>query len=315
MQTVVFIILPFFTLVAAGFGAGRWRVLDIGGINGVNRFVFYFALPCLLFAKMASTPVSIVFNGAFLAAYVVGGLALFVAAAVVGRLLFRSTLAESGLLGLAACYGNIGYMGIPLLVAVVGEEIAVPLALVLTVDLVLFVPLGMLVIEVGKGEVGSVRQVVRAAGRVLLTNPLVIAIVAGIAVSAAGLTLPGPVAVFTGLLGRTAGPCAMFGLGAVLASRPVGRGFGMVATMSIGKLVVHPAAIAGAMSVFGVAAPWSTAAVLASGMPIAAVLFVIGQQYDVYPERASTAVLVSTALSMVTLTVLLLLLGQGGGQV
>jgi len=67
------------------------------------------------------------------------------------------------------------------------------------------------------------------------------------------------------------------------------------------------------MAVFGVAAPWSTAAVLAAGMPIAAVLFVIGQEYDVCPERASTAVLASTALSVVTLTVLLLLLGPGGG--
>jgi predicted permease len=315
VQTVVSVILPFFALVAVGYGAGRWRVLDAGGINGVNRFVFFFALPCLLFAKMAATPVSIVFNATFLAAYITGGLTLFVAAAVAGRLLFRGTLAEGGLLGLAACYGNIGYMGIPLLVAAVGETIAVPLALILTVDLILFVPLGMLVIEIGKGKGESMRHVVRAAGRVLLTNPLVIAIVAGIGVSAAGVTLAGPIVAFTGLLGRTAGPCAMFGLGAVLAGRPAGRGLGTVAYMSIGKLVVHPVVIAGSMTAFGVAAPWSTAAVLAAGMPIAAVLFVIGQQYDVYPERASTAVLASTALSVVTVTVLLLLLRQVGGQV
>ena len=311
MQNVLSVILPFFALVLTGYGAGRWRVLDEAGINGVNRFVFYFALPCLLFVKMAATPVSIVFNGPFLAAYITGGLALFTAAALVGRFVFRGTLAEGGLLGLAACYGNIGYMGIPLLVAAVGETIAVPLALILTVDLVLFVPLGMLVIEIGKGEGDSVRHVVRAAGRVFLTNPLVIAIVAGIATSAAGVTLPGPVAAFTGLLGGTAGPCAMFGLGAVLAGRPAGRGLGMVAYMSIGKLVVHPVVIAGSMTAFGVVAPWSTAAVLAAGMPIAAVLFVIGQQYDVYPERASTAVLASTALSVLTLTALLLLVGGG----
>jgi len=129
------------------------------------------------------------------------------------------------------------------------------------------------------------------------------------------VTLPGPVAAFTALLGGTAGPCAMFGLGAVLAGRPIGRDLGMVATMSIGKLVVHPVVIAGSMAAFGVVAPWSTAAVLAAGMPIAAVLFVIGQQYNVCPERASTAVLASTALSVVTLTLLLLLHGQGGGQV
>jgi len=311
VQIVLSVILPFFALVLTGYGAGRWRVLDAAGIDGVNRFVFYFALPCLLFAKMAATPVSIIFNTTFIAAYIAGGLTLFAAAAIVGRLVFRGTLAEGGLLGLATCYGNIGYMGIPLLVAVVGEKIAVPLALILTVDLVVFVPLGMLVIEIGKGEGESVRHVARAAGRVFLTNPLVIAIVAGIATSAAGVTLPGPVAGFAGLLGGTAGPCAMFGLGAVLAGRPVGRGLDMVAYMSIGKLVVHPIIIAGSMAVFGVAAPWSTAAVLAAGMPIAAVLFVIGQQYDVYPERASTAVLVSTALSVLTLTTLLLLVGEG----
>ncbi len=311
MQNVLSVILPFFALVLTGYGAGRWRVIDAAGINGVNRFVFYFALPCLLFAKMAATPVSVVFNGAFLAAYVTGGLVLFGVAATIGRLAFRGNLAEGGLLGLAACYGNIGYMGIPLLVAVLGDSVAAPLALILTVDLVLFVPLAMLIIEIGKGEGESVRHVIRAAGRVLLTNPLVIAIVAGIAVSAAGVTLPGPVAAFTGLLGSAAGPGAMFGLGAVLAGRPVTSGFGMVAYMSLAKLIVHPIVIAAAMTAFGIAAPWSTAAVLAAGMPIAAVFFVIGQQYDVYPERASTAVLVSTVLSVLTLTALLLLLGDG----
>ncbi len=311
MQNVLSVILPFFALVLTGYGAGRWRVLDDAGINGVNRFVFYFALPCLLFVKMAATPVSVVFNGAFLAAYVTGGLVLFGVAAVIGKLAFRGNLAEGGLLGLAACYGNIGYMGIPLLVAAMGDSVAAPLALILTVDLVLFVPLGMLVIEIGKGEGESVRHVIRAAGRVLLTNPLVIAIVAGIAASAAGVTLPGPVAAFTGLLGSAAGPCAMFGLGAVLAGRPITGGLGMVAYMTIAKLVVHPIVIAGAMAAFGIAAPWSTAAVLAAGMPIAATLFVIGRQYDVYPERASTAVLVSTVLSVLTLTALLLLFVGG----
>ena len=306
-MAVVLATLPFFALVLVGWLAGRLRVLDAPGVVGVNRYVFYFALPAFLFLQMSETPPSRIFELGFVVAYAVGALAMFALGAALARVLFRCPLAECSVFGLAGSYGNIGFLAIPLLTAVVGDALAVPLALMLTVDLVLLVPLGMLVIEAGRGRGHVAIRVLRAALRVILTNPLVIAIVLGLAVAAAGVQLPHPIRVFADLLGGTAGPCAMFALGATLAGRPLGRGLLTAATMSGVKLALHPLLMFWVMRLFGIGEPWSSAAVLGSAMPIAAVLFVVAQQYNTAQGRASAAVLLSTALAVLSLPLVLTL--------
>lgn len=309
LPSVVSVTVPFFALVVTGYAAGRWRVLDAAGINGLNRFVFFFALPALLFIKLSGTPPEHLFNARFLAAYGVGQLLMLGAAAGAVRLISRGSLAEASLFGLASCYGNIGFMGIPLLVAALGDAVAVPLAMILAIDLIVAVPLAMLLIEVGRGEGSAWRRVGLASVRVLLSNPLLIAIAAGILSALAGLEVPAPVARFAGLLGAAAGPSAMFAIGATLAGRPISGNLGAAAAMSAIKLLAYPLWVWAVMRAFAIAAPWSTAAVLGAAMPIAAVLFVIAHRYGVHPERAAAAVLLSTALSMVTVIVFLSLVG------
>lgn len=312
MGSVLAVTLPFFALVLTGYGAGRWRILDAAGINGLTRFVFYFALPCMLFGRLAQTSPSVIFNGPFLAAYVTAALVTLAIGAAAARTLFRSSIAEASVIGLSASYSNIGFMGIPLLVAAVGDFVAVPLALMLTIDLILLVPLAMLLIEWDQDGSHRGQHLGRIVFGVFLTNPLVIAIFLGILAAVIGLALPGPIYGFIGLLGDTAGPCAMFALGATLAGRPVTGYATMAMTMSAGKLVLHPLVMAAVMTVFGIATPWLAAAVLGAGMPMAAVLFVIAQQYDVRPAVASTAVLASTALSILTLSGLVALMSGTG---
>lgn len=303
--------LPFFALVLAGWAAGRFGVLDAGAANGVNRYVYFFALPAFLFLHMAGAAPGDVFNGVFFVAYLAGGLATFALSAVLARPLMGGSR-EGAVFGLAACYGNIGFLAIPLLTATIGPQLAVPLAVVLTLDLVVLVPFGLFVIEMGRGGGGVVARVRGAVVRVVFTNPLIIAIAAGLAAAGAGLTLPEPVRVFADLLGRTAGPCALFALGATLAGRPVSHGLGVAAALSVAKLVLHPVIMGLAMVILAVPAPWSTAAVLAAAMPVAAVLFVLAQQYDVAPTEASTGVLLSTGLAVGTVPLAVWVMSRWG---
>jgi predicted permease len=258
---------------------------------------------------MSSSPIAEVLNVPFIAAYVLASLAVFGLAVAGGRMLFDVGRGEAAIQGLAAVLPNTGYMGIPLAIAVFGREAGVPLVVGLTLDGVLLIPLGILLIESEKGQGESPLRTVLATFPDLVRNPLIISIFAGLAASAVGLTPPTPVNNFLDLLGAAAGPCALFALGATLASRSVAGGAAEICYMTALKLFVHPAALLlTAAVIFDVDPLWTSAALLGASLPIAANVFIVARQYDVYVTRASGAVLVSTAVSMATVSTLLLVL-------
>ena len=208
----------------------------------MNAFVFYFALPTFLFNLVATSQLKNILNGSFVAAYLSAGFSVFVVAALLGRLLFKVQPGEAALQGSAAVLGNTGYMGLPLVAAVFGEAAAIPLVLGLTLEVTLIIPFSIALVEATKGS-GGWSQVPRSVTGGLVRNPLIVAIFAGALISAIGLGLPTPVENFTDLLGGTAGPCALFALGATLAGRSLSAGLGEVSYMTSFKLFVHPSAM------------------------------------------------------------------------
>jgi malonate transporter len=301
--------LPFFALIFCGYGAGRLRLLDETAAAGVNTFVFYFALPAFLFGLMSSSPLAEVVNVQFIGAYVTASLVLFTLAALLGRWLFEIGRAEAAVQGLAAVLANTGYMGIPLVSAVFGREAAVPIVVGLTLDGVLMIPLGIMIIESSKGRAEGLVPTAITTFSALARNPLILSIFAGLAFSATSLTPPEPVTNFLDLLSGTAGPCALFALGATLAGREVAGGAPEVSYMTLMKLIVHPAALFLTTTlIFSVDPLWATAALLGAALPIAANVFIVARQYDVYVARTSSAILVSTAASMISVSALLLVL-------
>jgi malonate transporter len=309
MQSIFDNALPFFALIFCGYGAGRLGLLDETAAAGVNTFVFYFALPAFLFGLMSSSPIGEVVNGPFIGAYVTASLAVFALSTLAGRRLFHIGRAEAAVLGLAAVLANTGYMGIPLVSAVFGSDAAVPIVVGLTLDGILIIPLGIIMIESSKGGAESLPATALSTFSALARNPLILAIFSGLAASAAGLEAPTPLANFLDLLGGTAGPCALFALGATLAGRRVAGGTAEVSYMTFVKLIIHPAALfLTTTMLFDVQPLWATAALLGAALPIAANVFIVARQYDVYIARTSSAILVSTAVSMISVSVLLVVL-------
>ena len=309
MQSILNTALPFFALIFCGYGAGRLRLLDETAAAGVNTFVFYFALPAFLFDLMSSSPIGEVVNAPFIGAYVTASLTLFALTALAGLRLFEIGRAEAAVQGLAAVLANTGYMGIPLVSAVFGRESAVPIVVGLTLDGVLMIPLGIVIIESSKGRAEGLTHTALATFSALARNPLILSIFAGLAVSTTELNPPTPLANFLDLLGGTAGPCALFALGATLAGRSVAGGTAEISYMTFMKLVLHPAALFFTTTViFSVDPLWATAALLGAALPIAANVFIVARQYNVYVARTSSAILVSTAVSMISVSALLLVL-------
>jgi len=168
--------------------------------------------------------------------------------------------------------------------------------------------LAVAVTEIGRRDRDGGR-VVRDVARALATNPLLLAPAAGLAVSAAGLALPRPVATFCDLMGATAGPGALFAIGLFMVGKPLADGRGELAWIVLCKLVLQPLLAAWlAFRVFPMEREWAVAAVLMSALPTGALAFVIALRYGVYVAGTSSAILATTAVSFITLSVALSLL-------
>jgi malonate transporter len=309
LQVILDTALPFFALIFCGYGAARFRLLSEASITGVNAFVFYFALPTFLFSLMATSPLSEIANAPFVAAYLGAGLPVFAVAAVLGRLIFKVRPSEAALQGSAAVLGNTGYMGLPMVAAAFGDRAAIPLVLGLTLEVTVLIPLTIVLIEAQEGLGGGLSPLLRSVAEAMIHNPLMIAIFVGALVSATGSGLPTPIENFTELLGSAAGPCALFALGATLAGQRLSSGIGEVSYMTFFKLLVHPAAMWFTTTrLFDVNPLWATVATLGAALPVAANVFIVANQYDTYVERISSAILVSTAVSVVTVSALLTVL-------
>ncbi|WP_193367915.1 AEC family transporter [Pelagibius marinus] len=311
MLSILETVLPIFGLVLCGYVVGRRRWMSEEAIKGLNTFVFYFAIPALLFRAMARGigPVEFTIVGAYFA----GVLATFLLALVVARLAFRTGPVEQVLFGMGSIFSNTVLLGIPLVFTVLGEAAGLQLMLIITFHAVIILPVITVLIELRRGAGQGWRRLFGQTFRAIALNPIILALILGIAYGLTGAPLPGAAERFLALLGGAAAPCALFALGASLTSFELRGDIKETLAIVAMKLLVHPAVMAVlAFWVFELPPLAATVAVITAAIPAGANVFIMARQYDIYLGRAASAVLISTALSVVTLTFLLATLRPGG---
>lgn len=314
METLLNVSLPFFGLIAAGYAAGHTRILSAAAAEGLNVFVFWFTLPPFLFMKMFAAAPEAILDPRFVLAYSGGGLLCCAICVTLGRVLFHPPFAQSVIQGMAAGSGNIGYMGLPIIVAVFGERMLLPAVSVILLDsiVMLCLPAALIQFDRSRSNPGAAAQgagivlALRSVSGALLRNPLIIASAAGLGWGALGIPLPVPIATFGNLLANAAAPCALFVLGATLVGRPLTSGIPEIALMSGCKLLLHPALVLGLANAVALDPQLTAVAVVEASLPIAANVFTVARAYDVYAERASSAILFSTICAVVTVSGFLL---------
>lgn len=292
--------LPFFALIGLGWGAGRLRFFPDAATEYLTRFVFYFALSAMLFRFAANLSLAEIFDARFAAAYLAGCLAVYLLATLVARLRGISA-AEAAVEAQCAVVGNTGFLGVPLLTALLGQQAAGPILMLLSIDLIVFSSLITLIIT-GTREGHLSPRIVKALLLGLCRNPMIVAMVAGLAVSSLGISLPAPVEEFTAILGAAATPCALFAIGASLASKTTER-LSVALWLSFAKLILHPLAVAvAALFVFAVEPFAAGVMIAAAALPVAGNVYILARNYGVAPQRVSASILISTVFSIVTVS-------------
>jgi len=316
MRAVIDVVLPVFGLILCGFLAGRFRLLGEASSEALNRFVYWFALPALLFVSMARVPAREILNGPFIAAYLLAVAIVGTAAVLVARAVFPNLRQALVLHGLTATFANTGYMGVPLYLTAFGPEGAMPAIIAAALNSAVMVATAIVLVELAGGGRGRMAATLRRVAIGFTRNPLVLAPAAGIAWSVSGAALPGFATAFFQLLGAAAGPCALFAMGMFLAAQPMrhlffGRRAAEAFWMTGLKLLVLPAVTYALGWLFGLDPFWLASVTILSALPTGALAFVVAQQYGIYVQETSAVILVSTVLSVVTLSILFVVLRPG----
>jgi hypothetical protein len=308
MQAILSVTIPFFALVLCGYLAARRHVLPESAIPGLNAFVLYFSLPCLLFRFGASTPVFELLNPVVLGVYLAAGL-LIVFFTVAVSLNARVGMQDAAFGALVAAFPNTGFMGVPLLVALLGKSAAGPVICSVLADLFITSSLCIALAQAavkGDGATTGVRAAAMRALRGAVSNPLPWSIALGAVFSMAGLALPGPLKAIVDMLADAASPVALFTIGAVLwrssqhaHHRTPLRDYLPVALI---KLFVHPLLVfALAAAAHAAGAPLSafqvTVLTLAAALPSASNVSLLAERYGADNGRIARIIMSSTVLA------------------
>lgn len=305
MEALVNIAFPIFSIMVIGFAAGKRGLLNSASTSALNRYVFLFALPAAMFAFTARADFSEIVNPPFIGAYLLGSLGTVLLALLVAALVFRLGREEVAFHGALATYSNSGYMGIPIFLTAFGPENILPAVIANLIGPMLAMALIMLTLEAMRHPDASIRDHVRDIGRVIVGNPVILASIAGIGFSLFSIPLPVPVGNLLDLLASSAGPTALFAMGLSLVDHPILGDLAEIGWQTFLKLLIHPLLVYLSVTyVFTLDLFWAASAIILAALPTGSSIFIVAQQYEVAPRRASAIVAVSTAFSVLTLSAL-----------
>lgn len=308
MGAILQVVAPVFGLMVLGFAAARLAWFDDGATRGLVRFVFNFAIPALLFRSLAVIELPEQIEWGFLLSFYAGSLAVYALGMAVARFVFGRPPAAQAIFGMSAGFSNTVLIGIPVLLTAYGPEASLPTFLLIALHSPLLMPLTVALIQLGNGRPGALATRLRSASGDLLRTPIITSVIAGLAVNLAGLSLPGPVDSAAELLGAAAVPCALFAMGASLAAFPLRGDLPPALLLTAFKLALHPIVVwLLAVPLMGLDGIWVPVAVTMAAMPSGVNAYLFAARYEAAEGVASRTVFLSTAASIVTISVVLYL--------
>jgi predicted permease len=307
MSAILSITGPIFALIALGYGVRRAGAFGAADLRALGRYVVMLALPALIFRAVSGRDLAALVDASYLGAYLVGSLATFglfwALAARTGRTGAGPTFEAMG----AAC-SNSGFFGYPILLLALPEVADRALALNMMVENVVLIPLVLVLAEASRGG--------RAWGTTLrgvAANPLMLALVAGLALTILGIPVPAVLGEAIDLVARSSAAVSLMVIGGALADVPRAARSARVVVIAAGKLLVHPAAVGAVFAGLaglgvGLDPVMVRAGVLMAAMPVMGVYPILAAQYG-EGEQAAVVMLATTAGGFLTIAALLLALG------
>lgn len=295
-MTVFLQVMTLFLLIISGFCAAKFKLLDDKGLRGINTLVLTFAQPALILSKL-QTPASPELIAELAWVFVLTCATIGIAGVISFALFAKEAPQRRAVLTNLSMVSNCGFMGYPVITATMGEGALIYAVLFVTAFNLMCWTLGAFFFG-GRKAMQPLK---------LLTNPTIWAVIGGLTLFLAGWTLPAFINDALTMMGSTTTPLAMFVIGARLISLRLVHLKDLKLLMMCGlRLLVFPAMIL-LLRFTPLPEMVVSSVYLCTAMPCAALTAMQAERYDCDRELASRGVALSTALSMATVPLMLLL--------
>lgn len=307
MSAIALNVAPIFILILIGWILARSGFLKASVGDGLGEFVFKLAVPLLIFRTLAEAD----FHGAspfrLWASYFAGVAVTWTAAHLVARHLFGRDAQIGVIAGVSASFANNVFIGLPLVGRSVGESGLVALSILLAVHLPIMMIAGTILMEnathrMTGGERRGAAAILKQIGRNLITNPLVVGLMAGLAFNLSGLPLTAAGKTVVDQIAGIAGPAALISLGMSLTRYSISGNLGLVAVMTLLKLFLMPACVWGVAVALHLPPAWTVALVLTSCVPTGINAWLIANRFGAGQPLAASTISVSTLFGVLSVS-------------
>ena len=306
-EPIVDVIFPIFGLLMVGYFTVMLGWFDQTAIRGLTRFVFDFAVPMLLLRTIstAKLPEDIPWN--FLASYYLATMLVLFSGLFITRIMYKITFSEQVVSAFSCSFSNTVLLGIPLVLLAFGDQGALPLFIIIGTHGFIMFPLFTIMMEIGQIGQAPVKTLLAKTSYGLITNPLVIGLLAGLGCNLLGITLWRPMDEMAKLLGNAVTPGALFALGATLAGFRKKIQWKELPLVVLMKIIIHPLLVwLLSVIVFGLTdVIWIQVLVILAALPTGVNPFLFASRYNAGQLLSSGAVFISTFFSIFSLSALL----------
>lgn len=310
MLQISTLMFPIIFLIGLGLLAVRSGLATQPQIQGMAGFVINFALPAVILSALTRQDLSQSISAGYLAAYAIGSLAAFTTVFLVIRFVLGVPLARAGIGALGGAGSNTGFIGFPIAALVLGAPATIAMPMTMMVENMIIIPLGLALAELGTSGGASLPRMLGETAKRLLRMPLILSIIAGAVLSLLGVRLPAALASAIDLLGQSSAPVALFVVGGIVASLRRGDLSLEIPPIVIGKLVLHPLAVAAAfLLVPGVPDELVAAGILFSSVSMLTIYPIFARRAGM-ENTAAAALIIATVCGLVTTAGVLALLLQ-----
>jgi hypothetical protein len=300
---------PLFLLVFAGWGLVALARWDEAVGEALVRFVFGAALPAMLFRMMSSHRDLAAVDTRLLVAFFGGCLVVFAIGRLVGWKLFALDGVAQSVFALGGVFSNNVLLGLPIAHLLLGEAALPAVALVLVFNSLILWTLVTVSVEWARHGELSLRGF-GATLKSVLSNPIVLAILAGTLLGATGLELPALAATTLGMVAQTAAPLALLALGMGLAKYPVREGLPVASAIVVMKLLVQPLVVWALARALGLPALETQVVVLLASVAVGVNVYLMAAQFHVLQGAVAASLVLSTLASAISTPLLLALLSR-----
>lgn len=307
MSAIALNVAPIFILILFGWGLAKSGFLKATVGDGLGDFVFKIALPVLIFRTLVEAD----FNGLspfrLWASYFFGVAITWTTGHLIATRLFKREVTLGVIAGISSSFANNVFIGLPLVGNIIGPSGLVPLSILLAVHLPIMMISGTILMENAKfklegGERRPVSAVLKQVGRNLVTNPLVVAMAAGIAFNFAGVPLTTVGKTVLNQIAGIAGPAALISLGMGLTRYSVSGNIGLSAVMTLLKLFLMPGGVWLAAHFLGLPPTWALALVLTSCLPTGVNSWLLATRFNAGQSLAASTITISTLFGVLSVS-------------